>query len=69
MLHALVGERLLISAARWARVSEAMKLRRATRAIDARPSVAGRDVSDDTMVASLAPFRVPPLAATSGPRA
>ena len=59
MLHALVGERFLISAASWARVSEAMKLRRASRAIDARPSVAGLDVSDDTMVANLEPFRVP----------
>ena len=50
-------------------MSEAMKLRQANRAIDARPSVAGRDVSEDTMVVSLAPFRVSHLAATSGPRA
>ena len=57
MLHALVGERLLISAARWARVSEAMKLRRASRAIDARPSAAGLDVSDDAMVTNLESFR------------
>ena len=64
-----MGVRLLMSAARWTRVSEAMKLRRANRAIDARPSVAGRDVSEDTMVVSLAPFRVLQLAATSGPRA
>ena len=64
-----MGVRWLISAARWTRVSEAMKLRQANRAIDARPSVAGRDVSEDTMVVSLAPFRVSHLEATSGPRA
>ena len=52
-LHAPVGERWLVSAARWARVSEAMKLRQASRAFDARPSVAVSDVSDDTKVASL----------------
>ena len=50
-------------------MSEAMKPRQANRAIDARPSVAGRDVSEDTMVVSLAPFRVSHLEATSGPRA
>ena len=47
-----MGVRLLMSAARWTRVSEAMKLRRAIQ---------------DTMVVSLAPFRVSHLAATSGP--
>ena len=52
-----MGERWLVSAARWARVSEAMKLRQASRAFDARPSVAVSDVSDDTKVASLELFR------------
>ena len=52
-LHALVGERLLVSAARWARVSEAMKLRRASRAIDARPSAAGLNLYDDVRVMNL----------------
>ena len=52
-----MGERLLISAARWARVSEAMKLRRASRAIDARPSAAGLDVNDDVRVMNLEPSR------------
>ena len=56
-LHAQAGERWLVSAARWARVSEAMKLRRASRAIDARPSVAVLDVSDDAMVTNLGSFR------------